>query len=91
MSYTFEQLISYTAVSFIIGMLIAYIIVRAIRVSRSSFDELKESLGATKNELDTQKAMVSKAIEDKNQLEIKLNNEQHINRIKDSKLMPDIY
>jgi len=67
-------------IAFVIGALIIYLFLNASRVSRSVFDELKAALGATQNELDTQKALVSQFGSDREKLEKNLMSEQELNR-----------
>ena len=79
MEFNLEQIIIVTVLAFITGAFLSYLIVKSIRVSRHLYDVLKENLGATQNELDTQKALVQQFSIDKNLLESKFAQEHELN------------
>lgn len=85
MEFSVDQILIAVVLAFTIGALLSYLLVRALRVSRYEYDNLKESLGSTQNELDTHKAIVNQLASDKAQLESKIQQEQVLNRSQEQK------
>jgi len=73
-------------IAFTIGAILMYLFLNASRVHRNLFENLRETLGATQNDLDTHKALVSQFTGDKEMLEQRLLSEQELNRIQEHKI-----
>ena len=86
MEFQLAHIIIFAVLAFIAGVIISYLIVKSSRVARTLFDELKEKLGATQNELDTHKALVNQISNDKIEMQSKLLEEQSINKSQEQKI-----
>jgi len=79
LSQEFLTIIIVVLTALVLGAVITYLILKALMVNRTVYDELKDKLAITKNELDTKKALEQTLQIEVNKLNKNLLNEHNLN------------
>ena len=86
MEFNLTTIIIIACIALLVGVLLTYLIVKASTVSRSIVDNIKEQMGATQNELDTQKALEKELRQNLGKTSTQLGTEQNLNRTQETKI-----
>ena len=81
-----EETLLIAASTFLAGALLSYLLLKSSMINRNLFDQLKEQLGATLNDLDTQRALLRRSDSDQEKAMNELLSEKELNRHQENQI-----